>query len=146
MTLIQPINRWPTRNALAGAMILVLASGCHSSSMESEVSGMVKLDGKPIGPGTIVFVPAEQGRKPVAGSVESDGSYDLKPSRNSGLSPGQYRVAVSIREMPRNIKRGERPPVGKLLTPEKYEDETKSGLQYQLEAGRNTVDIELVSR
>jgi|tagenome__1003787_1003787.scaffolds.fasta_scaffold19681011_1 hypothetical protein len=146
MTLIQPISQRRTRIALAVAMILTLASGCHNSSMEPEVTGTVKLDGKPIGPGTIVFVPTEQGRKPVAGSVESDGSYDLKPSRMSGLSSGQYRVAVSIREMPRITKRGDRPPVGKLLTPEKYEDETKSGLQYQLEAGRNTLDIELASR
>src|SRR3954468_9530321 len=114
MTLIQPINRWPTRNALAGEMILVLASGCHNSSMESEVSGMVKLDGKPIGPGTIVFVPTEQGRKPVAGPVENDGTYDLKASPTSGISAGQYRVAVSVREVPRNIKRDDRPPVGKL--------------------------------
>jgi hypothetical protein len=53
---------------------------------------------------------------------------------------------VSIRKMPENVKRGERPPLGKLLIPEKYEDETKSGLQYNVSPGRNTINIELVNR
>src|SRR3954447_8743448 len=146
MTLIQPISQRRTRIALAVAMILTLASGCHNSSMEPEVSGTVKLDGKPIGPGTIAFVPTEQGRKSANGLVESDGSYNVKTIRGSGLLAGQYRVAVSIHEMPKNVKRGDRPPVGKSLIPEKYEDETKSGLQYKVEPGRNTIDVELASR
>jgi hypothetical protein len=120
--------------------------GCRGSSMESEVSGTVTLDGSKIGPGTIVFAPVEAGGKPATGSIETDGGYLLKTSRESGLAPGAYRVAVSIRKMPENVKRGERPPLGKLLIPEKYEDETKSGLQYQVSPGRNTINIELMSR
>ena len=130
---------------LAAALIAVFVS-CRGSSMESEVSGTVTLDGSKIGPGTIVFAPVETGGKPATGSIEADGSYLLKTSRESGLAAGAYRVAVSIRKMPENVKRGERPPVGKLLIPEKYEDETKSGLQYQVSPGRNTINIELVSR
>lgn len=114
--------------------------------MESEVSGTVTLDGKKLGPGTIVFAPTDRSAKPATGSIESDGSYTLKTSREYGLSAGTYRVAVSIREMPQNVKRGDRPPVGKLLIPEKYEDDTKSGLQYPVSPGRNTINIELVSR
>jgi hypothetical protein len=114
--------------------------------MESEVSGTVTLDGSKIGPGTIVFAPSGHSGKPSTGSIESDGSYQLKTSRESGLAAGAYRVAISIRKMPENVKRGERPPLGKLLIPEKYEDETKSGLQYEVSPGRNTINIELVSR
>ena len=44
--------------ALSIAMLLAI-SGCSGSSMESDVSGTVTLDGKGIGPGTIVFAPAE---------------------------------------------------------------------------------------
>jgi hypothetical protein len=140
------INKMHTPVAFAAAAILAIVAGCGSNSMQSEVSGTVKLDGKPIGPGTIVFVPTEKGRKSGNGLVESEGSYNVKSSRGSGFSPGQYRVAVSIHEMPKNVKRGDRPPLGKSLIPEKYEDETKSGLQYKVEAGRNTIDVELVSR
>ena len=99
-----------------------------------------------IGPGTIVFAPTDHGGKPATGSIERDGSYTLKTSRDVGLAAGTYRVAVSIRQMPQNVQRGERPPLGKLLIPEKYEDETTSGLQYQVSPGRNTINIELVSR
>ncbi len=114
--------------------------------MESEVSGTVTLDGNKIGPGTIVFAPVVSGGKPAMGSIESDGTYILKTSRDAGLAAGSYRVAVSVHKMPENVKRGDRPPVGKLLIPEKYEDETKSGLRYDVSPGRNTINIELVSK
>lgn len=126
--------------------VVAIFAGCRGSSMQSEVSGTVTLNGKKIGPGTIVFAPTTQGVKPATGSVESDGSYMLKTSRESGLSAGSYRVAVSIREMPQNVKRGDRPPVGKLLIPEKYEDETKSGLQYDVSPGKNTINVELAGK
>jgi hypothetical protein len=131
---------------ISGAALTAIFVGCRPSSMESEVSGTVTLDGNKIGPGTIVFAPAAAGGKPATGSIESDGSYKLKTSRESGLAAGPYRVAISVRKMPENVKRGERPPLGKLLIPEKYEDETKSGLQYEVSPGRNTINIELVSR
>ena len=138
------LNR--TCRAISGAVLVAVFVGCRASSMESEVSGTVTLDGNKIGPGTIVFAPAGGSGKPATGSVESDGSYQLKTSRESGLAAGAYRVAISIRKMPENVKRGERPPLGKLLIPEKYEDEHKSGLQYEVSPGRNTINIELVSR
>jgi hypothetical protein len=119
--------------------------GCPGSSMESEVSGVVTIDGKKIGPGIIVFAPTDPNGTPATGSIENDGTYTLKTSRESGLAAGSYRVAVSIREMPQNVKRGDRPPPGKLLIPEKYEDDTRSGLQYEVSPGRNTIDIDLAS-
>src|SRR4051812_43213439 len=131
---------------ISGAALIAVFVGCRASSMQSEVSGTVTLDGSKIGPGTIVFAPVGGSGKPATGSIESDGSYQLKTSRESGLAAGTYRVAISIRKMPENVKRGERPPLGKLLIPEKYEDETKSGLQYKVSPGRNRINIELVSR
>lgn len=113
--------------------------------MESDVSGTVTLDGTKVGPGIIVFAPAERGGKPATGSIEGDGSYNLKTSRATGLSAGTYRVAVSILEMPQNVKRGDRPPPGKSLIPEKYGDENTSGLQYDVAPGSNMINIELVS-
>jgi hypothetical protein len=126
-------------------ILLVALAGCSGSSLESTVTGQVSLDGSPIGPGTVVFAPTDGG-KPANGSIESDGSYMLKTSRESGLAAGKYRAAVSIREMPQNVKRGDRPPLGKLLIPEKYEQSSTSGLEYEVEAGRNTIDIDLTSK
>jgi hypothetical protein len=93
----------------------------------------------------VVFAPASGG-KPATGSIESDGSYTLNTSREVGLAAGKYNVAVSVREMPQNVKRGDRPPPGKLLIPEKYEQSTTSGLEYEVKPGDNTIDIELTSR
>jgi hypothetical protein len=146
MKLIAPMRVNRICAAISGAAIIAVFVGCRGSSLESEVSGTVTLDGNKIGPGTIVFAPTAPGSKPATGSIESDGSFRLKTSREAGLATGAYRVAVSIRKMPENVKRGERPPLGKLLIPEKYEDETKSGLQYEVSPGRNTINIELVSR
>jgi hypothetical protein len=122
-----------------------LLSGCSRSSQESQVSGRVLLDGKRIGPGTIVFAPVGDG-KPATGAVDENGNYSMHTNREVGLGAGKYKIAVSIRELPPDIKRGDRPPPGKLLIPEKYEDNAKSGLEYDVSPGSNTIDIELKSQ
>jgi hypothetical protein len=90
----------------------------------------------------LVFAPVDSG-KPASGSIENNGSYSVKTNRELGLAAGKYKVAVSIREVPQNVKRGDRPPPGKLLIPEKYEQTATSGLEYKVEPGSNTIDIEL---
>jgi hypothetical protein len=145
MKILKPEPRKNAWIAILTVGLMAIFVGCHQGSMESDVSGTVSLDGKKIGPGTIVFSPATPGSKPATGSVESDGSYSLKTSRAAGLASGEYRVAVSIRQMPQNVQRGDRPPPGKLLIPEKYEDENTSGLKYQVTPGSNTINVELVS-
>jgi hypothetical protein len=127
------------------AAVLLHCGGCNRSSQESQVSGHITLDGNPIGPGTVVFAPVD-GVKPATGSVNDDGHYRLNTSREAGLAAGRYQVAVSIRELPQNVKRGDRPPPGRLLIPEKYEQSSSSGLEYQVEPGDNTIDIELSSQ
>lgn len=126
------------------SMILMVVSGCNQSSQVSQVSGRVTLDGTPIGVGTIVYAPSSGG-KPATGSIESDGSYSVNTSREPGLAPGKYQVAVSIREMPKNVKRSDHPPPGKLLIPEKYEQATTSGLQFEVVPGANEIEVALTS-
>lgn len=120
----------------------LMIAGCDSSSQLSRVSGYVTLDGAPIGVGTIVYAPVAGG-KPATGSIESDGSYYVNTSREVGLAPGTYQVAVSIREMPENVKRSDQPPPGKLLIPQKYEQPSTSGLQFEIVPGANVIPIEL---
>lgn len=127
------------------AVILTLSSGCSGSKQESQVSGHVSLDGKRVGPGTVVFAPVGAGR-PATGAVDADGHYSMSTSNESGLGAGKYKAAVSIREPAPDMKRGDRPPPGKLLIPAKYEDSAASGLEYEVETGSNTIDIELRSQ
>jgi hypothetical protein len=128
----------------ACALAVAPMVGCSSNSQESEVSGVVTLDGSPIGPGTIVFAPLRDG-KPATGSIDKNGVYTLKTSREVGLAAGKYRVAMSIREMPVNFNPADRLPPGKLLIPEKYEQSNTSGLEFDVAPGRNTIDIPLRS-
>ena len=131
--------------AMLGSLAIGLLSGCSGSTLESQVSGHILLDGARIGPGTVVFAPIGGG-KPATGAVDGSGNYSMSTNHEIGLGAGKYKVAVSIRELPPDIKRGERPPLGKLLVPEKYEDSAKSGLEYDVAPGRNTIDIELKSK
>jgi hypothetical protein len=62
------------------------------------------------------------------------------------MTSGKYKVAVSIREAAPDIKRGDRPDPGKLLIPPKYEDSSKSGLEFDVAPGSNTINIELKSQ
>jgi len=118
--------------------------GCSGGALESQVSGTVSLDGKAIGPGVVVFA-LDGSAKPAIGAIQSDGTYSMKTSRQVGLVPGHYQIAVSIREQPVNMQPGDRPPPGKSLIPEKYESVETAGLARDVQPGLNVVDIELQS-
>jgi hypothetical protein len=75
---------------------LGLASGgCFGDSSMVPVSGLVLLDGRPLSAGAIDFY--RVGKEPSAeasraGSLVTNGRFSL--SRESGLSPGRYRISV----------------------------------------------------
>jgi len=132
------------RHYLWISLFFGIVAGCGGTSQEAEVAGTVTLDAKAIGPGVVVFAPIE-GKVPASGTIHADGSYSLVSSHQQGLAAGKYRASVSIREMPANVKPGDRPPPGKSLIPEKYELSTTSGLEYDVTPGKNTIDIRLSS-
>ncbi|MEX0792017.1 MAG: hypothetical protein WD045_02700 [Pirellulaceae bacterium] len=70
---------------------LLLLSGCGEPGSDREaVSGAVTLDGKPLETGSIQFTPEGSGST-ASGEIEN-GQYNLQ--RESGLSPGSYRVQI----------------------------------------------------
>lgn len=146
-SVIRFYGRFATRGAAVAcscAAVLVMLLGCNRTSQESKVSGRVTLDGNQIGPGMVVFAPVDGG-KPATGSIEKDGTYTLNTSRELGLAAGKYKVAISIRELPANVKRSDQIPPGKLLIPERYEQSTTSALEYEVAPGRNSIDIALIT-
>jgi len=128
--------------SIAAAVVM----GCFSRSLESEVSGVVRLDGKPLGPGAVVFAPAGDTHNPAVGSIQPDGSYFLNTGRTSGLLPGKYRVSVYVHQMPPGAKPGDRQASTPSLIPTKYETVETSGLEFDVRPGRNTIDLELASQ
>lgn len=135
----------PAARRLACIVTLVTAIvGCGGS--DATVSGTVTLDGRAVGPGTIVFAPVDGTSNPADGAIQVDGSYFLKTSRDVGLKPGKYRASVSVLDQP-PVKPGERSMVAaKLITPEKYADPSTSGLEYDVASGSNTIDVKLTSK
>ncbi len=135
----------PQRLYRALLVSLIAATGCSDSGMESEVSGKVTLDGQPVGPGAVVFAPVDGQSNPADGAIQMNGSYFLKTSREVGLKPGDYKVSVSVFDQP-EVQPGERSTTpAKLVTPQKYADTETSGLQYTVEPGENTINIEMTS-
>jgi hypothetical protein len=104
------------------------------------------LDGEPIGPGFLVFVPDVGGTNPANGAIRPDGSYDLKTANTSGLHPGKYKVVVTILDQP-DVPPGERSyEVAKSRIPTKYNEIQSSGLEFEVEPGSNSIDIPLSSK
>jgi hypothetical protein len=131
---------------LAVVLFLPAVVGC-SNSLEATVSGTVTLDSKPIGPGVVTFAPMAGGSNPAVGAIQPNGSYFLKTSRTVGLIAGNYRVAVTVHEQPANAKPGERIMTpSKLLTPQKYANVETSELEFEVQHGKNSIDIPLVSK
>jgi hypothetical protein len=114
--------------------------------MESQVNGTVTLDGRPVGPGVAMFIPADGKSNPAQGAIMPDGAYSLKTNRDVGLHAGTYKVSVMVLDQP-EVKPGERSNVpAKIVTPQKYADASTSGLTYEVKPGKNAIDIPLSSK
>jgi hypothetical protein len=122
------------------------AMGCSRSGMESSVSGTVSLEGKPIGPGTVSFVPSDKTQNPAVGTIQPNGSYYLKSNRVEGLPAGNYQAAVTVYE-PINLPPGERSSTpSKPVHPDRYMSPETSGLAFEVKPGSNTINIDLTSK
>lgn len=127
--------------------LLCAVTGCWGGGLGAEVSGKVTLDGEPIGPGVVIFAPVAGDENPATGAIQTDGSYFLKTSREEGLRPGKYKVAVQINEIPTDLAPGQRDMrPAKSRIPIKYIDVKSSGMEYDVAAGSSTINIEMTSR
>lgn len=136
------------RFAIFASMVLVAGAslGCKESLFDADVKGTVTLDGKPVPPGVIVFSPVAGGGNSSRGRIEANGNYFLVTRHERGVDPGDYRVAVQVFEKGDPPGPGERAPANlPPLVPERYLSIDTSGLQFTVESGSNTLDINLSS-
>ena len=120
---------------------LMLLVGCGRSP--ATVTGVVSMDGQPLQRGNVGFAPVSGGMKATS-RIQSDGSYELSTNRDSGLQLGDYQVTVVSREP--GESKGSGPPMpGKTLIPIRYGRVKTSKLNYTVESGSNTINIELSS-
>jgi hypothetical protein len=113
----------------------------------SSVSGIVRLDGKPLGDAAVAFQPVDNG--PVAcGSTDADGRYRLETGNRLGLAPGNYRVTIS-KDRFLGIAKNGLPTAGAIkverVVPLKYSDPATSPLRAEIGNSAQNCDFELTS-
>ncbi len=136
--------------------VLLTTLGCGSGPDMRSVTGRVTYEGKPISEGTVTFYPAGGGR-PAIGHLGSDGAFTLTTfQKDDGALLGEYKVTIEAKQVS-NV-----PPEPKTLTeeiaqapasreranvtwlvPEKYTDQTRSGLTAVVADGANQIDFDL---
>jgi hypothetical protein len=134
------------------------AMGCAGNAERpplGRVSGKVTHNGKPVTSGSVVFSPVggtQSGAARIAtGQIESDGSYTLTTyDTGDGAVLGQHTVTVESRGTGEDIKNLNVKPGGaiayklpKSTVPDKYLKTDRSPLKHTVEAGKNTIDIDL---
>lgn len=140
-TLHARLRKWFATITLVAVTSLV---GC-GNEFGATASGVVTLDGQPVTPGLVTFAPADPAALPAVSDLDADGGFELTTQKKPGLTPGTYRVSVQAFEPP-DVPKGQRSfEPSKPLVPEKYLQTTTSGLEYTIESGSNTINVELVS-
>lgn len=129
------------RGARAAIVALcAMLAGCQDDSGGATVQGIISAKGKPLGEGTVSFVPKGM---PVAWSrIEPDGSYKLLNSRKKErIEPGTYSVVIIAGQ--RDLT-GETPgPVEELPVPVSVTNQATTPLTYDVKPGPNSIDINL---
>ncbi len=130
----------------AFSLLMALAGGC-GGVYDATVSGLVTLDGTPVPRGTVTFH-ATSGGPAAYAPIQENGSYTVRTGREGGLPAGEYEVTVTANEVPADLqsKDGRPLPPGKSITPIWYRSKDTSGLKFNVERGRNEINLELTSQ
>lgn len=134
--------------ALALALAVLAGSGCGGSgSTVVPVSGVVRLDGKPLSAGRVTFWP-DSGRS-ASGWIDDDGRFVLGTfSERDGATVGHHRVTVTPASRgptgPPDFDR-DQAPRGWPRSPIKpeYSNPDSSGLEFDVQPGTNRFAIDL---
>jgi hypothetical protein len=150
-----------SRRRLAGYGVVILALtslGCGGAAPGS-ISGTVKLDGKPLEGGTVVFH-CDQGRTVLRASIDADGRYTI-PKAPAGpatiavfgqeaLSSRPVAMEGGAPEIKDAFKKGlnDLAPMSRkrVWVPPRYEKPETSGLKYTVESREQTHDLGLEKR
>lgn len=122
-------------------LALLGLAGCGDGRM-SQVTGMVKLDGKPLEKGQITFYPAD-GQAQVTGGPLQEGRYSVR------VPVGTMKVVISAPKVvgEKAIYPGQKDspkmPITNEALPARYNDQSE--LRLEVKSGTNEKDFELQS-
>ena len=137
-----------SRYAIGAIFALAMIAGCGPPSNMGYVTGVVTLEGEPVGNASVIFYP--EGGRPSVAMSKNDGSYELIFTRSKmGALVGQHKVTV-MQEDPDDPVPGEapsdEPPFKKVNIPRKYTDQEKTDLTATVVNGSNVFDFDLKSK
>jgi hypothetical protein len=134
--------------AILLSAMLLFAFGCGGAgSNRGNVKGTVKLDGKPVEQGSILFTPMDGTSGSVAGGEIINGQYQL--ASKSGPAIGWNRVEIrAMRKTGQMVQKAFAPP-GEMI-PEQVEAvppkfNSDSELKFEIKPGDNTANFDLTS-
>ena len=106
----------------------------------STVSGLVTLEGEPVGPGTVAFAPVDPTGVLASGNIDEDGKFTMSTSNpGDGVRPGEYRVSITVvKEPAHGDDKGNIIPAT-YLSAERYMNPATSGFTATVEAGKPLV-------
>ena len=128
-----------SRFAIGAVFTLLMLVGCGGPASDMGfVTGVVTMDGEPVGNASITFYPT-QGRSSTA-VCDSEGKYELAQTRDrAGAAIGEHKVTVIQDSL--DVEEG----VKKVKIPKKYGDRQKTDLTETVKGGSNEINIELKS-
>ncbi len=118
------------------ALLLLGIVGCGGPTGPelTPITGVVTFEGKPVGPGTVAFVPTDGTGNPASGTIESSGRFKMSVYKpGDGVLPGTYKVSVTVIKEPAHgdDKGNLFPPT--YLSPERYMNPDTSGFNVTVE-------------
>ena len=149
------------RRAMPLLGIAAIALGGCDSGLKYEhakVHGKVTYQGKPLTFGSVLFMPMEAPKEgliqPASGSINPDGTYELKSQSDAGAILGEHRVLVIAVDggKPAEVTEEAKGPSPanasksgqyKSAIPKKYSDPGASPLIRKVVPGDNTIDIDI---
>jgi hypothetical protein len=138
--LIQNLTLRSSCSALG--LIALCVTGC-GGTYNASVTGVVKLNNNALQRGMVTFTPESKGPSAYS-AIGNDGSYSVKTGLESGLPAGKYVVTVAGNEQSTPSSVPALPPKpGKPITPAWYRTPRESPLKFQVEPGKNTINLDL---
>lgn len=143
-----PANQSASHLILACLMATALSTFVGCGNGMATVSGQVTLNGEPLAGGndirgTVYFFPEGGTGAPAVGLLDEDGRYRIQTGSQRGVQPGAYLVTISASQLIGTRVEGV-PPAGRVITPRKYADPSKSGFRVDVASGSNEFDFEMV--
>jgi hypothetical protein len=90
-------------------LMLVTFVGCGQKQSGIPVTGMVTLDGSPVGGATVTFTPVGGEGGVAVGMTDGSGQFKLSSGAGSGALPGSYAVTITKLTAPSDTSSGPDP-------------------------------------